>query len=212
MAKALETIAHIKTWLYLWFVGGGLGILVLLALTAVFGVIPGALEIQNVDQSKQQVIQENQAQSLLLQQLKTTAIHRDDLVASVDKLKLLIPSELNVVSFLEQLDQIQSETGVSVSDLKISPAQVFVAPAAISADPAYLQALASVPQGDLFVSELSLSLTGKLNAISAYLEKLRTGTRLIMVSNLVFSESDTSSDKPLSVDLSAEVFAMRKAN
>ncbi len=77
---------------------------------------------------------------------------------------------------------------------------------------AYLQALASVPEGDLFVSEFSLSISGKLRAISSNLEKLRTGDRLILVSNLVFSESDTASDQTLRVDISAEVFAMRKPN
>lgn len=196
----------------LWLLGGGLAVLSLLALTAMFGIVPNAMEIQKVDQNRQQAVRENQAQSLLLEQLKTTAVNREALVESVKRLGVLLPSELNLVDFVRQLDEIQIETGVSVSDLKVSTPQLYVAPAAVSSDPAYLQALASVPEGDLFVSEFSLSISGKLRAISSYLEKLRTGDRLILVSNLVFSESDTASDQTLTVDISAEVFAMRKPN
>ncbi len=196
----------------LWLLVGGLAVLSLLVLTAMFGIVPTVIEIQNVDQNRQQSVRENQAQSLLLEQLKTTAVNREALVESVKKLDVLLPSELNLVEFVRQLDETQTETGVSVSDLKISPPQVYVAPAAVSSEPSYLQALASVPEGDLFVSEFSLSISGKLSAISSYLERLRNGDRLILVSNLVFSESDTASNQSLTVDISAEVFAMRKPN
>jgi hypothetical protein len=177
--------------------------------TSMFGVMPTLLAMQSVDNERQSIVYENQARTSYLEELKTTSNNKEALFLAVSSQRDLFPVKLDAVEFMNELEEISKSTGASVANLSISPTQPFSAPSSPTDANGYEKALRLLGSSTLAVSDVALTLHGSLSQTQAFLEKLHTGNRYVLIYKAVLPAGAGSAGNPnVSIDLSAQIFTL----
>lgn len=219
----------------LWSLGAVL-LAVGVALGGWFGAISPSLDAAaRADDDRSSVETQNSVHETRLIALEDAATRIDELKAEHDALTEGLPAGEEYAVFLRDLDALAGQSGVTLSGVSTSPAQVYLPPVE-AAVPEPAAETGTEPEGDAaqepteapaqeaidmgpvpFTSPLidgdnlaaipvTVSAVGSTEALSAFLHSLQMGTRLVSVSSASFTEP-TDID-PGQLDISGFLYAM----
>lgn len=192
----------------LWTIAGIALMATILFSTAFLGIMPTLIQSQALLDAKVSNDQDNIARKAFLAKLQASSRDKDKLIIDLAQNRQLFPPRLANVEIMDELNAISEDTGVEVTNLSTSNPQHFVAPTAVANSAKYANALAAIPAGTLFVSEMSISLTGTLSQINAALMELRTGPRYVLVYHVVIPEKSSDTPGVYAADINTQVFML----
>lgn len=192
----------------LWTIGAAILMATIVMAVTLFGIVPIFLELQVINTTREVVDADNQKRDDFLTQLKETAQDKENMLIEITKKRELIPNKLGIVELMNELNELGNGSGVVVSALSVTPPQVFTPPTNFTRSTEYQKAVANLSTENLFVADISISITGKLNDVTSYMEKLRTGERYLLVAKVVIPESNAADSNVVTADLSGQIFTM----
>lgn len=199
----------------LWTAGGVTVILLILASTILFGIMPTYSMIQNVDTQIKAIRSENSFRLHYLSVLRNRAKNKDHFYISVNRQRLEIPSNMQVVEFLNELDLEANAAHVKLSGVQLNLPQTFPVPASITHSAAYAAASTRVAASNhLKSSAISITAIGGLGGIRSFLSALEHGPRYVRVASVRLSSVDASnaSKGQLKAEIAGQIFTYEGAH
>ncbi|WP_138315760.1 hypothetical protein [Rhodoluna limnophila] len=191
-----------------WTIGAGALMVVVVLATIFLGIMPTLVQVRSLDSASETVRDENVNHRQFLETLKENAADKVNLLISVTKQRLLVPNQLHIVEVMAELDGVASENSVAVQNLSVSAPQQYVAPTQSVATAEFDQAVAKLPSGSFFVSELSVSVSGTQAEISDFVEALGQASRYILISKFVIAEAVPAKGNDVTADIAAQLFTL----
>ena len=168
----------------MWTLGGVVLILIIVLSNLIFGIIPTAMSIQRVDAQIRTTKAQNATRMHYLTILRNRAKNKDHFYVSLSKQRSEIPSSLQVVEFMNQLDVQAQRDNVTIANLTVSLPQAFAVPASITHSGSFGAAAATLPGGQLMVAPVSISVKGNLDEIQRFLNGVESIPRYMLVSSV----------------------------
>ena len=195
-----------RTWNY-----AGLILAIVIPFFALFvGVLPAIQGAQAIDQTREAVVIDNEARAALLRQYTIDSrLNKEKIALDLADLIARVPTSLNAVEFVDELRALSASTGATVSQFSAANPIAYVAPANLAATPALAEALSMFPRSGVFVSNVTLSLTGTVDQITAFVDGIRNGTRCALIYSLVIPNQIPDKAGRVTADISAQVFVLR---
>lgn len=200
----------------LWVVGGMVLALGLVAFGWFVGIQPKLAEITQAEVSRQQAVELNAQNEVVLADLKAQYEQLDELSADLEKLQVAVPFTVAAPSFLQQLNAIAAGTGVAISEVTIDEARAYGAPPPVvpaaatteengtdeGAAPEPIPAAAPIsppPVTDPRVNAanfvavpVTVTVAGTYNAVQSFVSAAQHGDRLFLALGMNLTPSDAA--------------------
>jgi len=176
--------------------------------TVGLGVLPNLAQVGVLESTRVQAREDNLLKLSYLADLKLKAADKSALMVALDKKRQLVPTRLSNVEFMDELKTIADRRNVSVEKYSTTRPQAFLPPAPIKANPTYTRAISEIGANELFVSNLSFSLQGKMVDIVHALDDLSAGPRYVLVTRIVVPKAGGLGDAIVTADFTAQIFTL----
>ena len=204
----------------LWVIGGALVAIGLAAFGWFVGIQPKLAEIARAELSRQQAVELNIQNELVLADLKEQYEQLDELSADLEKLQLAVPYTVDAPNFFRQLNGLAAATGVSVSEITIDEARAYGAPPPVvpveepaadaasedsaASDPAPEPVAAAAPISPPSVTDprvtaanfvavpVTVTVSGTYNAVQSFVSAAQHGERLFLALGMNLTPSDAA--------------------
>ena len=190
-----------------WTIGGFALMAVMVVLTMVLGVLPPVMQATAINARTDQISQGNIERNNFLESLKKTALDKESYFIEVTNQRVLMPTKLNIVEYMDYLGADAKTSGVTLTNLSVQPPAHFVAPVSVTKSAEVSAAQARLANGALFVSELSVSASGSTAQLADFLDRVRLGKRYALVYKVNSAEGEDPKGL-MTVDLSIQLFTL----
>ena len=190
-----------------WTIGGFALMAVMVVLTMVLGVLPPVMQATAINARTDQISQGNIERNNFLESLKKTALDKESYFIEVTNQRVLMPTKLNIVEYMDYLGADAKTSGVTLTNLSVQPPAHFVAPVSVTKSAEVAAAQARLANGALFVSELSVSASGSTAQLADFLDRVRLGKRYALVYKVNSAEGEDPKGL-MTVDLSIQLFTL----
>lgn len=183
----------------LWVIGASIIIAAVLAMAWFVGASPMLATASANDVQRASVESQNLAQEARLARIKEEFANIESFRGDLADLQAAIPPSGDLSTFLGELHDLESATGVSVTSIGVGAATPFVAVAPEAAadgtnaetPPAEAPTTAEAPSPEEFIFiDVSLTVTGAQPQLLDFIDALQGGTRLYLVKSLTMSSDD----------------------
>ncbi len=177
--------------------------------TAFTGIIPTYTAAQQLDLMAQNVAAQNITQQSFLNGLQRQSTNREGLSIALSKKQGLIPSGLQAVEYMHEVNALAVESNVTLEQLTIGQPHSILFAAGNNGAPNANQGASALSRGSLFISDISISISGTITQIANFTELLRTSKRYTQVSSVVMPDNGQSGGNTILVDLKAQIFMLK---
>lgn len=192
-----------------WSLGGLTLMAFMVVLTLMMAILPPMLQANEINARADQITVGNIDRQRFLEDLKKTALDKESYFIQVSQQRTLMPTQLNIVEYMDALNEHAAATGVTLANLSVQPPAHFIAPASVIKTANIAAAQARVANGALFVSELSISATGSAAQLANFLDVIRKGQRYALVYKVSSPEGEAAKGE-MTADLSIQLFTLLK--
>ena len=192
-----------------WSIAGFTLMALMIVLTMLLAILPAMIQSNDINGRSQQIEASNVDRQRFLEHLKTTALDKEKYFIEVTQQRTLMPTVLGIVEYMATLSDYAAATGVTIANLSVQPPSHFVAPASVLKTANIAAAQARLANGSLFVSELSVSVTGPVARVSNFLDVIRKGKRYALVYKVGAPEGEGAKGE-LTANLSIQLFTLLK--
>lgn len=190
-----------------WTIGGLTLMAIFVMITLLSGVLPPVTQASDINAKVQQINLGNIERNRFLESLKKTALDKESYFIEVSNQRVLIPTKLNIVEYMDALDADAKVSGVTLTNLSVQPPAKFVAPVSVTNSADVTAAQARLSNGALFVSDLSVSASGTVAQIADFVDRIRLGKRFALISKINSAEGEDPKGQ-MTADLSIQLFAL----
>jgi Tfp pilus assembly protein PilO len=200
----------------LWVLGGAVIAIALVAMGWFVGIAPKLADMARADASRQQAIELNEQNEIVLAELKEQFENLDELTTELEALQLAVPFTVDVPDFLRQLNSSAAATGVSISEITIDEARAYGAPppvepaaqpaegddveAGAAAEPIPAAAPIAPPSvtdprvsaANFVAVPVSVTVAGTYSAVQSFISAAQHGDRLFLALGMNLSPSDAA--------------------
>ncbi len=163
----------------LWAVISALLVVVVGVFGYFVGVQPQLDAASKADEARSSVEDQNAIYEITLARLRAEADNLPELQAALAEARVSIPAQANLSTFLQQLSDLASAAGVTVSSVSTSDALGFVpAPEFVDAIPG------AITQEQFVVIPIQMEVVGPRATVLDFIERVQTGGRLVLVTDL----------------------------
>lgn len=192
-----------------WSIGGVTFMALMVVLTLLTAVLPALMQSNDINARADQISLGNVDRTRFLEDLKKTALDKESYFIQVSQQRTLMPTQLNIVEYMDSLSEYAAASGVTLANLSVQPPSHFVAPASVVKTANIAAAQARLANRALFVSELSVSATGSAAQIANFLDTIRKGQRYALVYKVSSPEGEAGKGE-MTTDLSIQLFTLLK--
>ena len=165
----------------LWVIGTAIGAVLLLALGWFLGVQPRLAAASTADADRESVEQINAGYEATLVELRELSDRLPELQGELDAIRVELPQEPELSTFLGQLNALAVETGVSINEVTAN-SPVLIDPELVAQ--AGVTGFVEVP--------VTISVLGGTEGIEAFLRAAQFGPRLLFVSGFTIADDAES--------------------
>lgn len=176
--------------------------------TVALGVLPNIAQIAALENTRVQAREDNLVKLTYLADLKLKAADKAALMVALEKKRLMVPTRLSNVEFMDELKTIADDRGVFIERFSTSRPQKFIPPNPLKASTEYRSAINEIGSTQLFVSNLEITLQGKMTDIAEALIDLNTGPRYVLINRVSVPKADGLSDTIVTADFSCQLFML----
>jgi hypothetical protein len=176
--------------------------------TVALGVLPNIAQIAALENTRVQAREDNLLKLTYLADLKLKAADKAALMVALEKKRLMVPTRLSNVEFMDELKTIADDRGVFIERFSTSRPQKFIPPNPLKASTEYRSAINEIGSTQLFVSNLEITLQGKMTDIAEALIDLNTGARYVLINRVSVPKADGLSDTIVTADFSCQLFML----
>lgn len=162
-----------------WTIGAVLVVFALLAGTWFLGVAPRLTDANDADVAREQAVTLNAAHRQTLVALQADHERMEEILAELAEARSVIPETHAQSTFLQSLDRLARETGVTVGNVTHSSIARYVVPDDAPAD--FLATANELVAAGLFVQALSITAYGSDASLLNFVSALQSNQRLTHV-------------------------------
>lgn len=176
--------------------------------TVALGVLPNIAQIAALETTRVQAREDNLVKLTYLADLKMKAADKAALMVALEKKRQMVPTRLSNVEFMDELKTIADKRQIVIQKYSTSRPQQFIPPNPLKTNTEYRSAINEIGSNQLFVSNLSFSLQGKMRDIAQALIDLNSGSRYVLINRLSVPKADGLSDTVVTADFSCQIFTL----
>ena len=188
----------------LWIIGSVLVMVLVVAGTAVLGILPQLDAAAKSAIEREAVKQQNAQLALDLEELKAQFANRGEIQEELDDLRLSIPDDIESESFLAQLDKIEDSNKVRVKSAAFTEAAAFVPSVELaeSVDPA-------LDVANFYAIPVTITVEGSADRLIDFLGDLQDSTRYYLATDVALQRAEGNG---ATMTIQGFIFALRNTD